>query len=99
MGNGFGANFWGFFVLAAAWCVVYFVWAVAANRREAEDHRRHRGDEGPGHRPGHDEGGPVRADEGPGPRSGHDERGPVRADQGPGRHHGEEPPDVDGETE
>lgn len=39
MDSGFGASFWGFFVLAAAWCVAYFAWAIAANRREAEKRR------------------------------------------------------------
>lgn len=34
MSDGFGWNFWGFFVLAAAWCVAYFVWAWWANRNE-----------------------------------------------------------------
>jgi len=39
MDSGFGANFWGFFVLAGAWCVVYFAWAIAANRRDEERDR------------------------------------------------------------
>ncbi len=32
--TGFGPSFWGFFVVAALWCVGYFVWAVLANRRD-----------------------------------------------------------------
>lgn len=31
---GFGPNFYGFFVVAAAWCLFYFGWALAANRRQ-----------------------------------------------------------------
>lgn len=34
MEPGFGANFWGFFVMAALWCVAYFAWAVWTNRRD-----------------------------------------------------------------
>lgn len=34
MNDGFGWNFWGFFVLAAGWCVAYFVWAVRRNRSD-----------------------------------------------------------------
>ena len=35
MSEGFGWSFYGFFVVAAAWCVVYFVWAVRKNAQEA----------------------------------------------------------------
>jgi hypothetical protein len=31
---GFGWNFYGFFIAAAAWIVCYFVWAFAVNARE-----------------------------------------------------------------
>jgi len=35
IGVGFGSGFYGFFVAAAAWLVVYFLWAFAAARRDA----------------------------------------------------------------
>ena len=35
MTPGFGWSFYGFFVVAAAWCVVYLAWALAKNRAEA----------------------------------------------------------------
>ena len=31
---GFGLNFYGFFVFAAFWVCLYFVWAFFVNRRE-----------------------------------------------------------------
>lgn len=31
---GFGASFYGFFVVAAVWLVLYFAWAVRAARRD-----------------------------------------------------------------
>ena len=31
---GFGWSFYGFFLCAAAWLVLYFVWSAAVNRRE-----------------------------------------------------------------
>lgn len=34
MSQGFGWSFYGFFVIAALWCLLYFAWAVWANRRE-----------------------------------------------------------------
>jgi hypothetical protein len=37
---GFGSSFYGFFVAAAAWLVVYFLWAFAAARRDAQSGRR-----------------------------------------------------------
>jgi len=30
---GFGANFYGFFLVAGVWCALYFGWALRANRR------------------------------------------------------------------
>ena len=33
---GLGSNFYGFFVVAAIWVGVYFLWASWINRREAE---------------------------------------------------------------
>ncbi len=34
MNDGFGWNFWAFFLVAGVWCVAYFVWAIWANRRD-----------------------------------------------------------------
>lgn len=32
MSPGFGWSFYGFFVVAALWCLAYFAWAVWKNR-------------------------------------------------------------------
>jgi hypothetical protein len=37
---GFGASFYGFFVAALLWLVVYFLWAFKADARDR--HRRNR---------------------------------------------------------
>ena len=37
---GLGANFYGFFLVAALWVCVYFVWASWMNRREAEREKK-----------------------------------------------------------
>jgi hypothetical protein len=36
---GFGWSFYGFFVAAAAWLVLYFVWALRAAARDRRDER------------------------------------------------------------
>lgn len=42
MAGGFGISFYGFFVFAAVWCVLYFAWALRANRRDRETGNRER---------------------------------------------------------
>jgi hypothetical protein len=37
--NGFGWNFYGFFLAAGAWLVCYFLWAWRAASRERETRR------------------------------------------------------------
>jgi len=45
--SGFGWNFYGFFVFAAAWLAGYFAWAAWMARREAgREPRREAGREG-----------------------------------------------------
>lgn len=44
--SGFGWNFYGFFVVAVVWCILYFGWAQWMTRREREEedsdpHRSH----------------------------------------------------------
>jgi hypothetical protein len=34
MTEGFGMNFYGFFLYAGVWVVGYFLWAIYANRKE-----------------------------------------------------------------
>jgi hypothetical protein len=36
---GFGWSFYGFFIVAAVWLLLYFVWAMAADARERERNR------------------------------------------------------------
>jgi hypothetical protein len=36
MSVGFGASFYGFFIAAAVWLVVYFAWAARAARRDED---------------------------------------------------------------
>ncbi|HEY0876430.1 MAG TPA: hypothetical protein VGD94_23350 [Vicinamibacterales bacterium] len=36
MQAGFGWSFYGFFVCAALWLVLYFAWAAVADRRERD---------------------------------------------------------------
>jgi hypothetical protein len=35
--NGFGWNFYGFFLVGVIWCILYFVWAQWMTRREREE--------------------------------------------------------------
>lgn len=35
--NGFGWNFYGFFVVAVVWCIFYFAWAQWMTRRERKE--------------------------------------------------------------
>jgi hypothetical protein len=37
---GFGWSFYGFFVGAALWLLLYFVWAIRAAARDRERHER-----------------------------------------------------------
>ena len=39
-GMGFGASFYGFFVAAAIWLLVYFLWAFKAAARDRRSPRR-----------------------------------------------------------
>ena len=57
MNEGFGWSFYGFFVVAGAWCAAYFAWATWKNARDAageaardEGRERGVGEEGPGER-------------------------------------------------
>lgn len=34
MTGGFGWSFYGFFLFSAVWCLLYFLWALWANRRD-----------------------------------------------------------------
>lgn len=34
--NGFGFNFYGYFIFAACWVTAYFAWAWSVNNRERE---------------------------------------------------------------
>jgi hypothetical protein len=35
--NGFGWNFYGFFLVGVVWCILYFIWAQWMTRREREE--------------------------------------------------------------
>jgi hypothetical protein len=35
--NGFGFNFYGYFIFAACWVAAYFAWAWSVNTRERRD--------------------------------------------------------------
>ena len=45
MTEGFGLNFYGFFLYAGVWVIGYFLWAFRANRKDAaKDDQRVRRD-------------------------------------------------------